>query len=143
MGFSMPKRQRTVVIVDDESDTAEMLAEMMRLNGYRVLKTFGGTPAIGLISNQKPDVVILDLMMPDLPGVEVLRFIRRDPRLEKIPVVVVSAKNMPADIRGCLDAGATAYLTKPVTYQDLKTAVESAVKEAAGIVESSDGTIQP
>ncbi len=116
-----------VVIVEDEPDTAEMFGEMMALSGYRVKKTYGGTQGINLIAKEKPDVVLLDVMMPDLSGLEVLRFIRRDPRLEHIPVIVVSAKTLPADIQMGMDAGATVYLTKPVGYTELKNAVERVV----------------
>jgi CheY-like chemotaxis protein len=69
--------------------------------------------------------------MPDISGLEVLRFMRRDPRLAKIPVVIVSAKGMPSDIRNGLDAGASRYLTKPVSFPDLKEAVESSIQEGS------------
>jgi len=119
---------KKIIIVEDEPDTAEMFAEMMRLSGYTVLKSYGGTPAISLISREKPDAVVLDVMMPDLSGLEVLRFIRRDPRLENIPVIVVSAKSLPADIKEGLEAGASVYLSKPVAYQDLNAAVRDAIR---------------
>jgi DNA-binding response OmpR family regulator len=122
---------KKIVIVEDEPDTAEMFAEMMRLSGHHVLKSYGGTPAIALISHELPDVVVLDVMMPDLSGLEVLRFIRRDPRLEQIPVIVVSAKSLPSDIKDGLDAGANAYLTKPVAFQDLNAAVRRVIETAA------------
>jgi len=119
---------KKIVIVEDEPDTAEMFAEMMRLSGHHVLKSYGGTPAIALISHELPDVVVLDVMMPDLSGLEVLRYIRRDPRLEQIPVIVVSAKSLPSDIKSGLDAGANVYLTKPVAFQDLNTAVRQVIE---------------
>lgn len=121
---------KRIVIVEDEPDTAEMFAEMMRLSGYQVMKSYGGTAAIALIAEAKPDAVILDVMMPDLSGLEVLRFIRRDPRLAHIPVIVVSAKSLPTDIREGLEAGASVYLTKPVAFQDLNNAVRTAVQKA-------------
>lgn len=117
--------QKTVLIVEDEPDAAELFAEMMRVNGFRVLKTFSSAPAMNMLASERPDVVLLDLMMPDISGIEVLRFMRRDPELKDIPVIVVSAKSMPADIRVGMEAGASAYLTKPVGYLDLKNAVES------------------
>lgn len=116
--------QKTVLIVEDEPDAAELFAEMMRVNGFRVVKTFSSTPAINMLATEHPDVVILDLMMPDVSGLEVLRFMRREPNYKDIPVIVVSAKSMPADIKDGMDAGASAYLTKPVGYLDLKQAVE-------------------
>jgi CheY-like chemotaxis protein len=120
----MPSIRKTIVVVEDEPDTAEMFAEMMRVVGFEVIKTYGGTPALSLIARVKPVAVVLDIMMPDLSGLEVLRFIRRDPRLEHIPVVVVSARNLPEDIQHGMDAGASLYLSKPVSYQDLKSAIE-------------------
>ena len=126
----MMTEKKTIVVVEDEPDTAEMFAEMMNLIGYQVYKSFGGTRAIAMISEKKPSAVVLDIMMPDLSGLEVLRYIRRDPRLAYIPVVIVSAKGMPSDIHSGLDAGASRYLTKPVSFLDLKEAVESAIQEA-------------
>ena len=119
-----------IVIVEDEPDTAEMFAEMMRLNGFIVKKVYGGTPAIALISHEIPDAIVLDVMMPDLSGLEVLRYLRRDPRLENIPVVVVSAKSLPSDIKDGLEAGANKYLTKPVAFQDLNAAVQEVIKDS-------------
>ena len=120
----MPANQKTIIVVEDEQDAAEMFAEMMRVSGYRVLKASGSNPAMSLIDKEQPAAVILDIMMPDVSGLEVLHFMRREPKLAKIPVVVVSAKSMPADIKTGLEAGAAVYLTKPVGYLDLKDAVE-------------------
>ncbi len=127
----MTEDQKTVIVVEDEPDAAELFAEMMRVSGFRVLKTYSSTPAISMIAKELPDVVILDIMMPDVSGLEVLRFMRREPQLSKIPVIVVSAKSMPSDIREGLEAGATLYLAKPVGYLDLKQAVDQVMSDAA------------
>lgn len=119
-----------IVIVEDEPDTADMLGEMMRLSGYTVIKSFGGASAMALIAREKPQAVLLDMMMPDLSGLEVLRFIRRDPRLEDIPVIVVSARTLPEDIQSGMTAGATAYLTKPVAFKDLQAVVRQSLRPA-------------
>ena len=119
-----PTQTRSILVVDDEVDTAEMLVEMMRLIGYDVFKSSGGRQAIQMVAREKPDVVLLDIMMPDVSGLDVLRYMRSDPRLEKIPVIILSAKCMPSDIRSGLDAGADLYLTKPVSCEDLRDAVE-------------------
>lgn len=124
----MSPAQKTVLVVEDEPDAAELFAEMMRVSGFRVVKTFSSTPAISLIAQERPDVVILDVMMPDVSGLEVLKFMRREPELMGIPVIVVSAKSMPSDIRVGMEAGASVYLTKPVGYLDLKQAVERLTK---------------
>jgi DNA-binding response OmpR family regulator len=122
--------QKTVMIIEDEPDAAEMFAEMMRVNGFRVLKMFSSASAIPIIAQEKPDLIILDIMMPDISGLEVLRYMRREPDLLSIPVIVVSAKGMPGDIKTGIEAGASMYLTKPVGFLDLKQAVEQVLNKA-------------
>jgi len=122
--------QKTVMIIEDEADAAELFGEMMRLNGFRVIKMYSSAPAIPMIAQERPDVVILDIMMPDISGLEVLRYMRREPDLAHIPVIVVSAKSMPGDIKTGLEAGASLYLTKPVGFLDLKQAVEQVLNKA-------------
>jgi CheY-like chemotaxis protein len=123
----MTSSEKTVLIIEDEEDAAELFAEMMRVSGFRVLKTSSSTPAITLITTEKPDIVILDIMMPEISGLDILRQMRRDPLLANVPVVVVSAKSLPADIKIGMEAGASTYLTKPVGFLDLKEAVERAL----------------
>lgn len=125
----MTVSQRTVIVVEDEADAAEMFAEMMRVNGFRVVKCFSSGPAINMIANEMPDVVILDVMMPDISGLEVLKFMRHEPQLAKIPVIVISAKSMPSDIKTGMDAGASVYLTKPVGFLELKLATEKVLAD--------------
>lgn len=124
---SMISTPKTVLIVEDEEDAAELFAEMMRVSGFRVLKTSNSTPAIGMMSSEKPDVIILDIMMPEISGLDILRQMRRDPQLAGIPVVVVSARSMPVDIKDGMEAGASTYLTKPVGFMELREAVERAL----------------
>ncbi|NLG72552.1 MAG: response regulator [Chloroflexi bacterium] len=126
----MSSHLKTIVVVEDEPDTAEMFAEMMRLSGYRVIKSYGGSPAINLITKEKPDAVVLDIMMPDLSGLDVIRQIRSNPEVAEVPVIVVSAKSLPSDVRYGLELGASVYLTKPVSYTDLKDAVEEVIKRS-------------
>lgn len=120
----MTVSQKTVLVVEDEPDAAEMFAEMMRVSEFRVLKTYSSTPAISMIKDEHPDLVLLDVMMPDISGLEVLRYMRREPELSAIPVIVISAKSMPSDVKTGMDAGASLYLTKPVGFLDLKRAVD-------------------
>lgn len=124
----MASQTKVIVVVEDEPDTAEMFAEMTRLLGYQVVKSFGGIRAIEIISELKPALVLLDLMMPDLSGLEVLRYMHRDPRMSSIPVIIVSARSLPSDIKTGLDAGAAYYLTKPVAFADLKKAIAGVLK---------------
>jgi DNA-binding response OmpR family regulator len=123
----MASNPKTVLIIEDEADAADLFAEMMRVSGFRVLKTTRSAPALSMMTAEKPDVVILDIMMPETSGLDILREMRFTPELEEIPVVVVSAKGMPADIKSGMEAGASTYLTKPVGFLELKEAVEQAL----------------
>lgn len=123
----MTSQTKSIMIVEDEPDTADMFAEMMRMNGYRVIKSLGGMKAIKTIAREIPDVLMLDVMMPELSGIDILRFMQSDPVLAKIPVVVVSARGLPSDIRTGLEAGASKYLIKPVSYQELINAIDSLI----------------
>ena len=119
--------EKTVLIIEDEEDAADLFAEMMRVSGFRVLKTITSAPALAMMTAEKPDVILLDIMMPEISGLDILRQMRRDPALAHIPVVIVSAKSMPTDIKNGMEAGASTYLTKPVGFLDLKEAVERAL----------------
>ena len=123
----MTSPEKTVLIVEDEPDAAELFAEMMRVSGFRVRKTSASAPALSMMTEEKPDLVLLDIMMPEVSGLDILRRMRQDPALANIPVVVVSAKSMPTDIRDGMEAGASTYLTKPVGFLELKEAVERAL----------------
>jgi CheY-like chemotaxis protein len=123
----MESNKKTVLIIEDEEDAAELFAEMMRVSGFRVVRTSSSAPAIAMMTDEGPDIVLLDIMMPEISGLDILRQMRGDPALVNIPVIVVSAMSMPTDIRHSMEAGASIYLTKPVGFVDLKEAVERAL----------------
>ena len=124
---STPKK---IVIVEDEPAVADLLEEMLSIDPYEVIKIHSSTGALSMIQAEDPDMVLLDIMMPDVSGMEVLRFLRREPGLTQIPVVIISAKTLPADIRAGLEAGATEYLTKPVDMEELRRTVARVLHEA-------------
>lgn len=124
----MAHKPKTIMVIEDEPEMAEMFAEMMRISGFAVLKSEGGSLALSQIVEEQPDAIVMDLMMPDISGYEIISFLRRDPQLSRIPVVVVTARGLPADIKLGMDAGVSAYLTKPVTFQELRTAVDQAIQ---------------
>ena len=124
----MESEQKTIVIVEDEQDAADLFEEMLRVNGFRTVKTHDSDAAMKLILEEKPAAVILDIMMPIISGLEILQYMRKQAILKDTPVIVVSANSLPVDIKAALDAGATLYLTKPVGYKDLKSAIEQVLK---------------
>ena len=117
-----------ILVVDDDEAVAQTIAACLHQDGHEVLVSNDGNEALDLAERNPIDLFVLDVMMPDLSGLDVLHFIRNYPAVEKTPVVVVSAKALPKDIKLGIDAGASVYLTKPVAYLELKGAVEEAIK---------------
>ena len=124
----MTDTKKLIIIVEDEPATAEMFAEMIRIMEYHPIKSLTGVQAISLIAEKKPVAVVLDWMLPDIDGIEVLQFMRRDADLARIPVVLVSAIGNSSDIKNGLEHGASIFLEKPVSFQDFKNALEIAIQ---------------
>ena len=104
--------------------SAEMFAEMLKLNGYKVIKILNSVQAIKEIIDKKPDAILLDLMMPEVSGLDILHNLKKNPELDNIPTIVISAKGLPVNIESGFKAGASEYLVKPVTFQSLKKTLE-------------------
>ena len=126
---------KRIAIIDDDIYIGNMLEELLRSHGYDVFRAYSGTEALLLLSQNKPDLVLLDLMLPGLSGEEVL------PRIQGIPVIVVSAKVDVQDKVNLLLGGAADYITKPsdtaellarITVQLRKTDAQSSDVIAVG-----------
>ena len=104
---------KTILIRDDDSHIGDMLQEVLLKEGYQVLRAYSGTEALLVLAQQKPDLVLLDLMLPGLRGEEVL------PQIKEIPVIVVSAKVDIMDKVELLMGGAADYITKPFDVKEL------------------------
>src|ERR1044071_6597394 len=99
----MSSTPKTVLIIEDEEDAAELFAEMMRVSGFHVIKISNSAPALSMIAGEKPDVVSLDIMMPEISGLDILRQMPRDPEIFHIPFVFFPEKPMPADIKNGME----------------------------------------
>ena len=104
---------KTIAIIDDDMYIGNMLEEILRSNGYHALRAYSGTEALYLLQQNKPDLVLLDLMLPGLSGEEVL------PHIKNIPVIVLSAKVDVQDKVNLLLGGAADYMTKPFDTGEL------------------------
>ncbi|MCH8878221.1 MAG: response regulator [Chloroflexi bacterium] len=116
-------RVATVLIVDDHPRTAELLAMMFELEGYSTAAANDVIMAIESIQRDKPDALVVDVMMPGASGLALCRFVRNNPDLADLPIVILSAKSQPEDMQAGLEAGADVYLTKPVSQAELLDAV--------------------
>ena len=116
---------KTIAIVDDDIYIGDMVEELLRREGYAVLRAYSGTEALLLLEHRRPDLILLDLMLPGLSGEQVL------PKLAGIPVIVVSAKVEVRDKVGLLLAGAADYVTKPFDLQELLARITVQLRRAA------------
>ena len=115
----------TILIIDDDAAIGNLEQEVLEQAGYGVLRAYSGTEALLLLKEQRPDLVLLDLMLPGLSGEEVL------PQIRDIPVIVVSAKIAVEDKVGLLLGGAADYLTKPFDAKELLARVAVRLRERA------------
>jgi CheY-like chemotaxis protein len=103
----------TVLIVDDEPDILEMVGLLLESEGYRALRAPGGAEALDIVARERVDLVLLDIMMPELDGQAVLLRLRAQPALAGLPVVMLTAKNDIDAIAASLDGGADGFVAKP------------------------------
>ncbi|MCM1049977.1 MAG: response regulator transcription factor [Clostridiales bacterium] len=122
---------KKILIVDDDMHIGNMLEETLIKERYGVLRAYSGTEALYVLSNQKPDLVLLDLMLPGLNGEEVL------PKIKGIPVIVVSAKVDVDDKVATLLGGAVDYVTKPFNVKELLARIAVQLRLAANNTEAS------
>ncbi len=113
----------SILIVDDDPRTAELLTMMFELEGYSTAVANDVTMAIESIQHNKPDALVVDVMMPGASGLALCRYVRNNPDLADLPIVIVSAKSQPEDKQAGLEAGADVYLTKPVSQAELLDAI--------------------
>lgn len=119
-----------VLIVDDEPDLLNLIDVQLRRQGYETIKAATGGEGLRLAGEVHPDIILLDVMLPDLPGTEVCRFLRNDPTTRLIPVIFLSAKGEEADrIRG-LELGADDYIVKTVGVRELVLRVQAVLRRA-------------
>ncbi len=116
---------KKILIVDDDMHIGNMLEETLIKEGYSVFRAYSGTEALYVLSNQKPDLVLLDLMLPGLKGEDVL------PKIKGIPVIVVSAKVDVDDKVASLLSGAVDYVTKPFSTKELMARIAVQLRLAA------------
>ncbi|MGI8906418.1 MAG: GGDEF domain-containing response regulator [Candidatus Sumerlaeaceae bacterium] len=137
----MAAKAAHILVVDDEPLTAAGLTQYLALQGYQTRAVHSVREALDAIDKQMPDIVLLDLVMPEEGGMELLAELRQDPETQTLPVIVTSALKDTDDIVGALRAGANDYITKPVDLQILLARVERhlALAEAmAGLARQSE-----
>lgn len=118
-------RPRKILIVEDEQDIAQLVKHYLEKEGYRVSLATTGLDALKLVPSEHPDLVILDLMLPHLNGLEVCKALRHKPETALLPIIMLTAKNEESDTVVGLELGADDYVTKPFSPKTLVARVKS------------------
>lgn len=108
-----------LLIVDDEKDLVETLTFRLEANGYEVIKAYDGKEGLEKAQQEKPDIILLDLMLPKLDGYKICRMLKSDDKYKDIPIILFTARAQDADKKIGKDAGANAYITKPFESKGL------------------------
>ncbi len=122
--------QKKILVADDEKDIVELIAYNLEQEGFAVCKAFDGRQAWERVNADKPDLVILDLMMPAMPGMEACRMIRRQTETSAIPIIMLTAKSDPVDKILGLEIGADDYITKPFHVRELIARVRAVLRRS-------------
>lgn len=129
MTRASPGTGPTVLIVEDDDDTRRMVARALRARGYRVDEAANGTIALECWERRRPDVIVLDLGLPDVDGLQIIRRIRRD---ATTPIVILSGRYEEREKVEALERGADDYVTKPFGVDELNARLRVALRHAAG-----------
>jgi phosphate regulon transcriptional regulator PhoB len=133
----VPVKHEKIVIIEDESDILEVISYNLKREGYEVLESQDGEDGLLQIERHAPDLVVLDLMLPTIDGIEICRKLKTDPVTRAIPVIIVTAKGEESDIVLGLGVGADDYITKPFSPKELVARVKAVLRRGTLKVESN------
>ena len=121
-------KKKVILIVDDEEDIVNLIKISLNLANFDTIEAFGGQEALDILKKKKPDLILLDIMMPGIDGHEVCRRVKKDKKLKPIPLVMLTAKGQKSDAEEGLELGADDYIIKPFDPYELGERIRSIVK---------------
>ncbi len=124
------KKQR-ILIVEDEESLLKLETILLTIKGYEVVGVLTGGEALKKLASEHIDLILLDIMLPDIDGFEICRRVQNDPVLSKIPIVILTAKKSPDDLELGKNCGARAYLTKPFKSAMIIEVIEKILNDTA------------
>ncbi|MDU1411651.1 MAG: response regulator transcription factor [Clostridium sp.] len=125
------KMEKTILVVDDEVHIQELIKFNLSKNGFQVITADNGIDALRIAEDEKPDLILLDLMIPGIDGLEVCKKIRRNSSIESIPIIMITAKGEELDKILGLELGADDYITKPFSVRELVARVKAMLRRTS------------
>jgi two-component system cell cycle response regulator DivK len=119
---------KTVLIVEDNELNMKLFHDLLEANGYRVLQTRDGLSALDLARHHMPDLIIMDIQLPEVSGIEVTKWLKEDDELKSIPVIAVTAFAMKGDEEKIREGGCEAYISKPISVLSFLQTVDDFLK---------------
>lgn len=124
------KDKKTILVVDDEKSIMELLVFNLQKEGYNTLEAYDGVTAVEMAMNEKPDLILLDVMLPKLDGISVCKKIRYALNISNIPILMISAKDTESDKIVGLEMGADDYITKPFQIREVMARIKANLRKA-------------
>ncbi|MCK9382506.1 MAG: response regulator [Sulfuritalea sp.] len=128
MNANSPQKTATVMVVDDQAHNIKLLETLLHAEGYATIAARNGSEALVLAAAENPDLILLDIMMPDMDGFETVAKLKADPRTQPVPVIMVTALDDRESKLRALEAGAEEFLAKPVDHADLRVRVRNLLR---------------
>jgi CRP/FNR family cyclic AMP-dependent transcriptional regulator len=133
---------KTILLIEDNSDIRENMGEIMELAGYNVLLAPDGKQGVRLANEHLPDIIICDIMMPELDGYGVIHMLQKNEATKHIPFIFLTAKAERSEMRRGMEMGADDYITKPFSGTELLAAIESRLKKADDSKKETKGSTE-
>lgn len=121
--------KRKILLVENHPDNIEILRMGLEFLGYTVTVAVDGKEAVEMAASELPDLIVMDILLPKVTGLEAVSRIRSNPKTKSIPILAATALAMPGDMEKCLASGCDAYIAKPFTRKQLATAIEKLLKD--------------
>lgn len=121
--------KKRILLVEDNAATIDVMRQELEFLGYEVTVAENGVEAVEMAISQLPDLIVMDIRMPKMDGLQAASKIRKNPKTHPIPILAATAKALPGDREKCLASGCDDYIAKPFTHRELGAAVEKLLKE--------------
>jgi two-component system phosphate regulon response regulator PhoB len=131
-----------ILIIEDENDLQDVLGYNLRAAGHEISQALRGHDGLRLLRERRPDLVLLDLMLPDMPGTEVIKVLRQDPQTRDLPVIMLTAKTEEVDRVVGFEIGADDYVTKPFSTRELLLRIQAILRRGAKPTASASGSFE-